>query len=97
MIYFTRRDLKLIYAFLYLWIVFEKRNLDEGWLDQKEIFLYLLVRRFEWETPEYSSEKEMEGGERVSGSLGKVLARKAWSLRSGLQNSQKLVWDTTSL
>ena len=40
---------------------FEKRSLEEGWLDQKENILYLLVRRFEWETPEYSSEKEMEG------------------------------------
>lgn len=44
---------------LYLFIPFDiyaltfgKRNLDEGWLDQKENILCLLVRGFEWETPE---------------------------------------------
>lgn len=44
-------------------LCFWERNLEEGWLDQKEKILYLLVTRFESETPEYSSEKEMEGRE----------------------------------
>lgn len=57
-------------------LCFGERNLEEGWLDQTLKVLYLLVTRFESETPGYSSEKEMEVG-RVNGSLGKVLARKA--------------------
>ena len=57
-------------------LCFGERSLEEGWLDQTLKVLYLLVTRFESETPGYSSEKEMEVG-RVNGSLGKVLARKA--------------------